>query len=405
MKNTIRFILPIIALSACNRGVGFDIEGKLVDKAAGVVYLVAENTSVDTLATAAVEADNTFRLRGRVAEPATAFICDDNGNALAVLLIENSRLRLTYADDGYTVEGGPVNDKYNIIVRRLSNVARQIAEIDPQDETAEEQYESSMAKYRDILSTAISSNLDNIIGVELFIGQESKGMSAEDMRARLAQFSPRMREISAMRRFEEYVNIYERTETGRPFIDMPLTTISPRSARYAPKTAGYCSISGPRGANPASRRYPTCSRHTPNTPCRASRYAASRSTAIRCAGRRSSPATKCCGRMPSTCPRRAETRRRKHTACNRYRAISSFRPTASSSRATCEAKICSASSKPAWRTDRRPKNLTRRTRYISARYKIKAIFIAKKCAKYLHGIKKRSIFALAIREWLRSSTE
>ena len=29
-----------------------------------------------------------------------------------------------------------------------------------------------------------------------------------------------------MRRFEEYVNIYERTETGRPFIDMPLTTIS-----------------------------------------------------------------------------------------------------------------------------------------------------------------------------------
>ena len=35
-----------------------------------------------------------------------------------------------------------------------------------------------------------------------------------------------MRELSAMRRFEEYVNIYERTETGRPFIDMPLTTIS-----------------------------------------------------------------------------------------------------------------------------------------------------------------------------------
>ncbi len=226
MKNIIRFILPIIALSACNRGVGFDIEGKLVDKAAGVVYLVSENTSVDTLATAAVETDKTFRLRGRVDEPATAFICDDNGNALAVLLIENSRLRLTYTDDGYTVEGGPVNDKYNIIVRRLSNVARQIAEIDPQDETAEEQYESSMTKYRDILSTAISSNLDNIIGVELFIGQESKGMSAEDMRARLAQFSPRMRELSAMRRFEEYVNIYERTETGRPFIDMPLTTIS-----------------------------------------------------------------------------------------------------------------------------------------------------------------------------------
>lgn len=408
MKNIIRFILPFIALSACNRGVGFDIEGKLVDKAAGVVYLVAENTSVDTLATAAVEADNTFRLRGRVAEPATAFICDDNGNALAVLLIENSRLRLTYTDDGYTVEGGPVNDKYNIIVRRLSNVARQIAEIDPQDETAEEQYESSMTKYRDILSTAISSNLDNIIGVELFIGQESKGMSAEEMRARLAQFSPRMRELSAMRRFEEYVNIYERTETGRPFIDMPLTTISGKDTSLGEICAENrwvlldfwatwcepCLEEIPylqqAYAKYALQGFEICSISIDRDPC---------------AGRRSSPATKCCGRMPSTCPRRAGTRQRRHTACNRYRAISSFRPTASSSRATCEAKICSASSKPAWRTDRRPKNLARRTRYISARYKIKTIFIAKKCAKYLHGIKKRSIFALAIREWLRSSTE
>jgi len=226
MKKIILYILPFIALSACNRGVVFDIEGKLAEKAAGAVYLVTENTSVDTLATAVVDTDNTFRLKGRVAEPATAFICDDNGNALAMLLIEKSRLRMAYGDGGYTVEGGPINDKYNIIVRRLSNIARQIADIDPHDETAEEQYESSMTKYRDILSTAISSNLDNIIGVELFLGQESKDMSAEDMRVRLAQFSPRMRELSAMRRFEEYVNIYERTETGRPFIDMPITTIS-----------------------------------------------------------------------------------------------------------------------------------------------------------------------------------
>ncbi len=215
-----------MAFASCNRGVVFDIEGKLVDNAAGVVYLVAENISVDTLATAAVAADDTFRLHGRVAEPTTAFVCDDNGNALAVLLIEKSRLHLTPVDNGYVAEGGPVNDKYNIIVRRLSNVARRAAEIDPEDETAEEQYESLMTKYRDILSTAISDNLDNIIGVELFLGQEAKGMSAEDMRVRMAQFSPRMRELSAMRRFREYVNTYERTETGRPFVDIPITTIA-----------------------------------------------------------------------------------------------------------------------------------------------------------------------------------
>lgn len=204
----------------------FDIEGRLTDNAAGVVYLVTENTSADTLATAAVTADNTFRLRGKAAEPATAFICDDNGNALAILLLEKSRLHLTPAGNGYIAEGGPINDKYNIIVRRLSDVSRQVAQLDTRDEDVQEQYEALMDKYRSILSTAISDNIDNIIGVELFLNQEVQGMSAEQIRKRMAQFPPRMRELSAMRRFAEYIDVYARTEMGNPFTDIPLATVT-----------------------------------------------------------------------------------------------------------------------------------------------------------------------------------
>lgn len=233
MKRIILSILSLAAMCACNRSTKFDIEGRLTDNAASIVYLIAENTTVDTLATAAVAADNTFRLRGEAAEPATAFVCDDNGNALAMLLIENRRLHLTPTGNGYMAEGGPINDKYNIIVRRLSDVTRQIAELDPHDENLEEHYETLMMKYRDILSTAISDNLDNIIGVELFLNQEAQGMAAEDMRVRLAQFSPRMRELSAMRRFADYIDICARTETGQPMIDIDMTTISGDSVSLA----------------------------------------------------------------------------------------------------------------------------------------------------------------------------
>lgn len=226
MKRIILSILPLAAMCACNRGIKFDIEGRLTDNAASVVYLITEDTSTDTLASAAVAADNTFRLRGKAAEPATAFVCDDNGNALAILLVENRRLHLTPAGNGYMAEGGPVNDKYNIIIRRLSDVTRQIAELDPQDENVEEHYETLVMKYRDILATAISDNLDNIIGVELFLNQEAQGMSAEDMKVRLAQFSPRMRELSAMRRFADYIDVYARTETGQPMIDIAVTSLS-----------------------------------------------------------------------------------------------------------------------------------------------------------------------------------
>ncbi len=213
-------------MCACNRGIKFDIEGRLADNAASVVYLITENASTDTLASAAVAADNTFRLRGKAAEPATAFVCDDNGNALAILLVENRRLHLTPAGNGYIAEGGPVNDKYNIIIRRLSDVTRQIADLDPQDENIEEHYETLVMKYRDILSTAISDNLDNIIGVELFLNQEAQGMSAEDMRVRLAQFAPRMRDLSAMRRFADYIDVCARTEPGQSMIDIAVTTLS-----------------------------------------------------------------------------------------------------------------------------------------------------------------------------------
>lgn len=226
-RTIIAYILLLGALCSCNRNIKFDIEGRLVDNAASVVYLVVEDTDIDTLATAAVGRDNTFHLQGEVAEPTTAFLCDDNGNALSMLLTENKRVHLRHTgEEGYIVEGGPINDKYNFILRRLSTIARQVEELNPESESVEEEYESLLLKYNEVLSTAITDNLDNIIGVELFLSQEARGMSAEDMRIRLAQFSPQMRQLRAMRQFEEYIGIYEKTEIGKPYIDLELHTMS-----------------------------------------------------------------------------------------------------------------------------------------------------------------------------------
>jgi thiol-disulfide isomerase/thioredoxin len=212
-------------LCSCSSSIKVDIRGKLSDNAASEVYLVVEDTQIDTLAHATVRADNTFHLRGEVAEPRTAFICDDNGNALAMFLTEEADLQLKpQLPSGYLVEGGPINDKYNLTMRQLSDLARQIMNIDQNSETAEEEYESLMARYHDILSTTITDNLDNIVGVELFLAQESNGMSAQDMRVRMAQFSEQMRNLAPMKQFAEYIEQYARTEVGQPFIDMELHT-------------------------------------------------------------------------------------------------------------------------------------------------------------------------------------
>ena len=220
-------ILAVCLLFSCSKSVKIDVEGRLTDKAASMVYLVVDGIVPDTLAAAPIADDNSFRLRGDIAEPTTAFICDDNGNTLSMLLTESAKLRLRpVPEGGYITEGGPINDKYNLAMSRLSDIARQIMALDPDEETAEEEYESLIARYHDILTTTITDNLDNIVGVELFLAQESNGMSAQDMRVRMEQFSQQMQNLAPMKQFAEYIEQYARTEVGQPFIDMELNTIT-----------------------------------------------------------------------------------------------------------------------------------------------------------------------------------
>lgn len=226
MRYIVTILMACVFLS-CSKGVNIDIEGRLTDNAASMIYLVVDGLEPDTLASTPVTADNTFRLRGKIAEPTTAFICDDNGNTLSMLLTESAKLRLRpLPEGGYITEGGPVNDKYNLAMNRLSDIARKIMELNPDKEGADEEYESLMARYHDILSTTITDNLDNIAGVELFLAQESRGMNAEDMRVRMAQFSQEMQKLSVMRQFAEYIEQYARTEVGQPFVDIELNTLT-----------------------------------------------------------------------------------------------------------------------------------------------------------------------------------
>lgn len=226
MKHLVN-ILALCLLAACSKSVKIDIEGHLANNSASVVYLVVDGAEPDTLASAPIKADNTFRLQGEVAEPTAAFICDDNGNTLSMLLTESAKLRLrALPEGGYITEGGPVNDKYHLAMERLSDVAEQIMTINLEEESAEEEYESLLARYHNILSTTITDNLDNIVGVELFLSQESREMTAEDMRVRMAQFSPKMQDLVPMRQFAKYIEQYARTEVGQPMIDMELNTLT-----------------------------------------------------------------------------------------------------------------------------------------------------------------------------------
>lgn len=227
MKRTIAILCASISFIACNRHINVDIEGHLIDNAASMIYLVVENDAIDTLASVPIADDNSFRLRCKVEQPTVAFLCDDNGNAISMLLTESEALTLRPSDKGgYMVEGGPINDKYNVTMRQLSDLAQQIMNINQNSETAAEEYESLMAKYHEALSTAITYNLDNIIGVELFIQQESRSMTPDDMSVRFAQFTPQMQKLKQMQQFKHYIEILQRSQIGQPFIDAEVMTIT-----------------------------------------------------------------------------------------------------------------------------------------------------------------------------------
>lgn len=234
MRKYIFLLLLPTLFVACSRHINIDIEGRLIDNAASMIYLVVENGTVDTLASAPIDADDRFHLKYTVTQPTVAFLCDDNGNALTMFLTEDAPLQLRTAEKGgYQVVGGPINDKYNITLRQLSDLAEQIMHIDPNSEAADEEHESLIAKYHSALASAITYNLDNIIGVELFIHQESLGMTAEDMRVRFAQFSPKMQALAPMRQFERYIEVMERCQVGQPFVDCELETITGEHTRLS----------------------------------------------------------------------------------------------------------------------------------------------------------------------------
>ena len=227
MKQFLLFIPTLLTFVACNKTIHVDITGQLNNNAASMVYLLVENESVVTLASAPINTDDRFHLECKVTQPSTAFLCDDNGTALTMFLTEDAPLTMRAAEGGgYKVEGGPINDKYNLIIRQLSDLATQIVNINYGAETAQEEHESLMAKGQEVRSSAIACNLDNIIGVELFINQESHNMTAEDMRVRFAQFSPQMQKLAPMRQFSKYIDILERCQVGKPFIDVNVETVT-----------------------------------------------------------------------------------------------------------------------------------------------------------------------------------
>ena len=229
MKRLLLFITIAFAGVACNRAIHVDITGQLQDNTASMVYLVAYHTSAepDTLSTAYVDAENRFRIKCDIDQPTPAFLCDDNGTALTMFLTESKPLTMRVAEEGgYKVEGGPINDKYNLTIRQLSDLATQIMNIDYTSDTAQEEHESLLAKCQDVLSTAITYNLDNIMGVELFINQEARNMTADDMRVRFNQFTPEMQQVPMMRLFSDVIAVLERCQVGNPFVDVNVETIT-----------------------------------------------------------------------------------------------------------------------------------------------------------------------------------
>ena len=222
MKRLMIALLAIVALCSCNKGVNYNITGTVAQDEVGELYLVSGYGDESTIATTKINPeDGTFAFEGTVDEPMLAMVTDDNETPLTMLFIEPGKIAVVYDEvtKSYNATGTPANDNLNVVNDKLKDVQNRFYALMQSENSDKEQQQALIDEYNTIISTAVTENIDNILGAYLF-RVESAELSTADLRARLEQFPASLRKTKMLKAVEEKLIAQEQTEIGAPYIEI-----------------------------------------------------------------------------------------------------------------------------------------------------------------------------------------
>ncbi len=210
----------VAAVFLCSCGhADYTLTGTLPDLIPGdSVFLLAADYS--ELASGIVRPDSTFTIRGRAAEPALAWLADQDRYPIANTYVILEPGVIAVAPTGEFVAditGTPLNDRKAAFLTQWKNSFAKLYDTD-NEATAR----ARRAERQELVKQTIDANLDNIFGAELFVEREFDPGNPLASEAHLTQFSARMRQYPPLQRIQQRIDAVVNTEIGQTYTDLSL---------------------------------------------------------------------------------------------------------------------------------------------------------------------------------------
>ena len=196
MKKALIGLLAAGTLVGCG-GNTYTITGKLDPGITDSVFLMQGNPENPTIASAAVAADGTFKIKGTIDQP-----------DLAILTNRQFQVGGTRSNEIFQ----PINDSLGMLQGQFL-VAMQ--------ENDMEKFDSLNQVANGIMRRALDNNSDNLVGV-YFFGNLYNEMEPQEAREILNKFPEQMQKTQILTAIAKSIAAQENTEIGKPYLEIAL---------------------------------------------------------------------------------------------------------------------------------------------------------------------------------------
>ena len=195
MKKALIGLLAAGTLVGCG-GNTYTITGKLDPGITDSVFLMQGNPENPTIASAAVAADGTFKIKGTIDQPDLAILTNRHRQGIGFIFLEPGKIDVKTADLGQFQVGGtrsneifqPINDSLGMLQGQFL-VAMQ--------ENDMEKFDSLNQVANGIMRRALDNNSDNLVGV-YFFGNLYNEMEPQEAREILNKFPEQMQKTQIL---------------------------------------------------------------------------------------------------------------------------------------------------------------------------------------------------------------
>lgn len=219
MKKALIGLLAAGTLVGCG-GNTYTITGKLDPGITDSVFLMQGNPENPTIASAAVAADGTFKIKGTIDQPDLAILTNRHRQGIGFIFLEPGKIDVKTADLGQFQVGGtrsneifqPINDSLGMLQGQFL-VAMQ--------ENDMEKFDSLNQVANGIMRRALDNNSDNLVGV-YFFGNLYNEMEPQEAREILNKFPEQMQKTQILTAIAKSIAAQENTELGKPYLEIAL---------------------------------------------------------------------------------------------------------------------------------------------------------------------------------------